>query len=354
MGRLTLNVLLSFAQFEREVTGERIRDKIAASKKKGMWMGRGALFHMLRNRLYLGQIIHKSQAYPGAHDAIIEPKLFETVQARLDRAARRHRDRPTRVATMALKGLLFDADGRPMSPTFAHGRQGRIYRYYVAALLQQGRSEEVDEDAIRRVPAPAIEALVRSCVARLTRRPPDVLEILALRALVHRVEVHPTSVQIVLERSALFSRLSDAQAELATLSRRLDPGERIAADLAGPNRVRLTVPCRMKVRGGRSWIVTPDGRNAAAPRVDPVLVQALRSAHAMLSASAQNPLGLPESAVLSKAPTNPYDRRLLRMAFLAPDIQRDILDGRQPPGLTLERLIHGSIPACWEAQKRAL
>jgi site-specific DNA recombinase len=39
MGRLTLNVLLSFAQFEREVTGERIRDKIAASQKKGMWMG---------------------------------------------------------------------------------------------------------------------------------------------------------------------------------------------------------------------------------------------------------------------------------------------------------------------------
>src|SRR5216683_2714250 len=39
MGRLTLNVLLSFAQFEREVTGERLRDKIAASKKKGLWMG---------------------------------------------------------------------------------------------------------------------------------------------------------------------------------------------------------------------------------------------------------------------------------------------------------------------------
>jgi len=39
MGRLTLNVLLSFAQFEREVTAERIRDKIAASKKKGLWMG---------------------------------------------------------------------------------------------------------------------------------------------------------------------------------------------------------------------------------------------------------------------------------------------------------------------------
>ncbi len=44
MGRLTLNVLLSFAQFEREVTGERIRDKVAASKKKGLWMGGGVPF----------------------------------------------------------------------------------------------------------------------------------------------------------------------------------------------------------------------------------------------------------------------------------------------------------------------
>ena len=136
MGRLTLNVLLSFAQFEREVTGERIRDKIAASKAKGMWMGgtvplgyeppendartlavnqeeaeivrtifrayidlgsvhalqrwledrgirskrrvtragrlsggrpfsRGALFQLLRNRVYLGMIVHKGRAHPG-------------------------------------------------------------------------------------------------------------------------------------------------------------------------------------------------------------------------------------------------------------------------------------------------
>src|ERR1700731_2391239 len=150
MGRLTLNVLLSFAQFEREVTGERIRDKIAASKKKGMWMGgmpplgyqvcdhklvivpgeadtvrhifrrylalgsvrllrdqlqlqgvvskqwtsssgrswggkpiaRGALYLMLQNRIYHGEIVHKDQHYPGEHQAIIEPQLWEAVQAR--------------------------------------------------------------------------------------------------------------------------------------------------------------------------------------------------------------------------------------------------------------------------------
>src|SRR5256886_997891 len=149
MGRLTLNVLLSFAQFEREVTGERIRDKIAASKKKGMWMGgmpplgydvkdrklvvnkdeartvvdiyrryrvlksvrdlrdelagagirskrrvrpdgttysgqkiaRGALYLMLQNRIYRGEITHNGKSYPGEHPAIIDQPLWDEVQA---------------------------------------------------------------------------------------------------------------------------------------------------------------------------------------------------------------------------------------------------------------------------------
>jgi len=54
MGRLTLNVLLSFAQFEREVTGERIRDKIAASKRKGMWMGGASADRLRRDRPQAG------------------------------------------------------------------------------------------------------------------------------------------------------------------------------------------------------------------------------------------------------------------------------------------------------------
>ncbi|HEX3756874.1 MAG TPA: recombinase family protein, partial [Rhizomicrobium sp.] len=167
MGRLTLNVLLSFAQFEREVTGERIRDKIAASKKKGMWMGgslpfgydtpndlttralvinppeadlvrriftryhqdgsvhrlmrwlndqgyrtkittsrkghtrggvpfgRGALLHLLKNRHYLGEIVHKAVSYPGAHPAIIDSALFAAVQARI--ASNRRERRPRSV-----------------------------------------------------------------------------------------------------------------------------------------------------------------------------------------------------------------------------------------------------------------
>src|SRR5467141_1018698 len=159
MGRLTLNVLLSFAQFEREVTGERIRDKIAASKRKGIWMGgcpsigydvrdrrlvinqaeattvrqiyhrylktrsvpklkkdldrdgvvskirvsskgirsggqsfsRGALYELLSNPIYIGEIRHKRERHPGQHEAILPREIWERVQQRLNENAARGR-----------------------------------------------------------------------------------------------------------------------------------------------------------------------------------------------------------------------------------------------------------------------
>ena len=223
MGRLMLNVLLSFAQFEREVTGERIRDKIAASKKRGMWMGgrpplgydlpakdsrklevnkgeaqivrhifkrylelgsvhalerdltangyrskihvtkkgktsggqpfsRGALFHLLRNRIFLGQIVHKDEVHDGLHDAIIEQDLFDRVQQQLTANARRVRKRSvTRMSKAPLTGKLFDANGEPMSPTFSRGKSGKSYRYYVSASLQQGASPGA-EGLVQRLP----------------------------------------------------------------------------------------------------------------------------------------------------------------------------------------------------------
>ena len=165
MGRLTLNMLLSFAQFEREVTAERIRDKIAASKRKGMWMGgpvplgydavdrklvideagaktvrhiydryltlgtiravkveldrdgivskqrvnkagnqiggqslsRGALALILRNPLYIGEVHHKGERFPGLHEAIIDHDLWDTrrprVRERRERQYARARER---------------------------------------------------------------------------------------------------------------------------------------------------------------------------------------------------------------------------------------------------------------------
>ena len=195
MGKLTLNILFSFAQFEREVIGERIRDKFAASRKKGMWMGgwaplgyrvenrrlvideaeaekvrwiftryvqtgsvttvvreltaegfvnrygqtldKGRLYKLLNNRVYLGEAVHKGTAYPGEHEAIVSQSLWDRVHAVMAEGARAKAGR-TRAQTPALlKGIIFDAEGRAMSPS--HTRKGqRLYRYYVSQSVIRG------------------------------------------------------------------------------------------------------------------------------------------------------------------------------------------------------------------------
>lgn len=391
MGRLTLNVLLSFAQFEREVTGERIRDKIAASKAKGMWMGgapplgydlpaagtrkllvnpaeaatvnqiferylelrsvhrlqrelalegvlskrrvtqagkilgggvlgRGQLFHLLRNRTYLGKIVHKDKTYPGEHDAIVSEDLFERVQAVL-RGGGRSAGR--RVAGALLTGRIFDSEGAAMSPAFSYGRGKRVYRYYVTTALQQGQKAGPD-GAIRRISAPTIEAAVKSALGRL--HPTGGLDAL------QQVRLGRAGVALTLPASLRF----EIQQRLAE-GEELMPGD-------NPATIVVTVPVRMPRRGPACSVVMgqPD---AAVP--DPILIKALRKAHAMV----QREHGLP---FIAAAPVSPYDRRLLRLAFLAPDIQRDILAGRQPPRLSLETLMKQDISLDWRRQHRAL
>ena len=222
MGRLTLNVLLSFAQFEREVIGERIRDKIAASKRKGMWMGgvpplgyrvqdrkllvidseaeivrsifrryaelgsvrllkeeldargikskswtsasgrliggkpfsRGALYLMLQNRIYRGEIVHKGQSHPGEHTPIIDQPLWDAVQAQLaGNTAERNSGTRTRQPSL-LAGMLFDRDGNRMTPTHAI-KKGTRYRYYVSRPLIT--KDQTERSAGLRIPAAEIE-----------------------------------------------------------------------------------------------------------------------------------------------------------------------------------------------------
>jgi DNA invertase Pin-like site-specific DNA recombinase len=225
MGRLTLNILLSFAQFEREVIGERIRDKFAASRKKGMWMGgfvplgyevkdrklvinereaatvrmiferfvkvgsatalarvlaaegvttrrgrlvdKGFLYKLLNNRVYIGEAVHKGTAYPGEHEAIIGRSLWDKVHGIL-RESPRARAARTRASTPALlKGLIFGPTGCAMTPT--HTRRGeKLYRYYVSqSVLKRGP----EACPVGRVSAAEIEAAVVSQLRGLLRAP---------------------------------------------------------------------------------------------------------------------------------------------------------------------------------------
>ena len=225
MGRLTLNILLSFAQFEREVIGERIRDKFAASRARGMWMGghpplgydvldrklvvneaeaavvrhifeqfarlgsptklvtvlraeavttkrgkpidKNDLHRLLRNRVYLGDAVHKGVAHPGEHTAILTQPQWDRAQAIHTEPPRRRANTARAQTPALLKGLLFGPDGRAMSPTHTR-RRGRQYRYYVG---QRVLKEGADDCPVARLPAAQIEGMVVAQLRALFRSP---------------------------------------------------------------------------------------------------------------------------------------------------------------------------------------
>jgi site-specific DNA recombinase len=225
MGRLTLNILLSFAQFEREVIGERIRDKFAASRKRGMWMGGSVplgyvvrdrklmieendaatvrqiferfaqmgsttrlaqelagdgvktragkpidklfLHRLLRNRVYIGEAVHKGAAYPGEHEAIVDRTLWDRAHAIMLEGPRVRAARARAQTPALLKGLLYGPTGTAMSPT--HTRRGnKLYRYYISqSVLKLGAGA----CSVGRVPAGEIEAAVVDQLRGMLRAP---------------------------------------------------------------------------------------------------------------------------------------------------------------------------------------
>ena len=228
MGRLTLNVLLRFAQFEREVIGERIRDKFAASRARGMWMGgkvplgyrvhdrklipddaeavrvrrvftlfaetgsgteaarllqaegvtsrtgrpldKGDVYKLLNNRTYVGEVSHKGQVYPGEHQAIVPQELWDRGHALLTESPRARAGAFRQHEPALLRGLIFGTDGRALSPT--HTRKGgRLYRYYVAQCVLKGDVTGEDDTLVRRVSAEQIERVVLDQVRHLLRQP---------------------------------------------------------------------------------------------------------------------------------------------------------------------------------------
>jgi site-specific DNA recombinase len=104
----------------------------------GQHFSRGALYLMLQNRLYRGDIVHQGEAYPGQHAAILDPELWQIVQNKL---AVHRQERALAVGAEApslLAGLIVDADGSRMTPTHAT-KKAKRYRYYVSAIDMSGR-----------------------------------------------------------------------------------------------------------------------------------------------------------------------------------------------------------------------
>jgi site-specific DNA recombinase len=437
MGRLTLNMLLSFAQFEREVSGERIRDKIAASKRKGMWMGgsvlvgyvardrklvvddegtervrqvfrayhelgsvrqvrarliaqgvtnkaglkpqHGALYHMLQNRTYRGEVFHKGNIYPGEHEAIIDLPLWDAVQAqlaenRMQRASGSNADHPSLLA-----GLAYEADSETrLTPTHAV-KAGKRYRYYVSRTLITGTRGS--SQGGRRVPASDLEQLV---TGRLRRFLADEA---ALHAALQPVLPHAAGRRRLLDRASSLARdwpqLGAAEVRqmlLGFLSRVSLHADRIDLYVRSDRLARLltagsespppdaatppveAAPLILSVkaslrRAGREIAMVIGADPTAAPIADPAMMRLILRARAMWEKVQRREVaGLGELAI-QEGVSGSYASRLIRLAFLAPDILRAIMDGRQPVELSAAALLQEcrrGLPLDWQQQREAL
>ncbi|MBD8676854.1 recombinase family protein [Sphingomonas sp. CFBP 13720] len=404
MGRLTLNVLLSFAQFEREVTGERIRDKIAASKAKGMWMGgmvplgydvvdrqlvineleaehvrtlfklyaehraadlvvslakaqgirgkhrgrvqsnsvitRGSLYRILANPVYAGEIGHKGKRYPGQHDAIIALPLFEAVQSILD-GNRRKAHGTTSSRSHALGGRVCDPTGTLLTAT--HTRKGNSKYHYYA------------NDALR-LPAEQFETCVAGALAERLATPGSVAALLPDLGLL---------TGDVLERAAdLGHRLGSASprergsvlasAIAKVVVRKDDCVVMLAHAAFGLEDIMhdVVVPVALARHKSKLQLVVP---GAQPPTPDRSLIemvaqarnwfQLLRSGEVTTLVEIADRYGLSDS----------YVRNVLPAAFIAPDIVTRIVEGRQPPSLTVRKLRDLlPLPTSWDKQRALL
>ena len=334
---------------ELNAAGCRTRVLVAKSgaTRGGTLWSRGALFHLLRNHVYVGQVTHRGTACPPGHPAIVDREVFDRVQALLDSNRAVRRDRPIAPEGSPLAGLIVDAEGLGMTPAIAYGKLGRKYRYYVSHPLQRGKGRQLDRGVVRRVAAGVIEGLVVE-VLQKTAILPDSAGWRERRACLRRIQVGRDEVTIRVERGHL------RPTAVAEIRKALAGGRVVEAGGKEPH-LDLIVPGRPVYRGGRTWIAAPDGAALSNVRTaSPALVQALKRAHSISRDHGASPVTDVESNRAAYGVADSYKRALVPLAYLAPDIQAAILEGRAPAGLTLEHLQSVTLPVSWTEQRRAL
>ncbi len=422
MGRLTLNVLLSFAQFEREVTAERIRDKITASKKKGLWMGGnvplgydadgrslrindeeaetvrvifdlylehgsmralrqvvrqrgyrsrvrklssgrqaggvlfdiGHLHWILTNPVYAGRIRHKEKVYEGQHKAIIDVPTWQLVQERLaDRSTGDSKRSAKAKEPSLLVGKLHDETGDRLTPSHANKR-GVRYRYYIShRLIKMPKSRASDG---WRLPAPKLERtisdatrehLLATGIAGLIEHPSAAeFAVLSdkLDQLVHHNETEAAPARFL----ELVERIDIKPGELAVhlLPKLLAAVLEIAEDRIRTVPLAFSVPFRLRKKGVEARFDTGN----RSPEIDKSLLHNVAKAHRWFEQLKQGQ-SFAEIADQEKLSARRV-QQLMDHAFLAPDIAKSIITGKQPPALTTDHLQRSDVPANWADQRK--
>ncbi len=409
MGRLTLNVLLSFAQFEREVTAERIRDKIAASKRKGLWMGgnvplgyepdgrtlrinteeaetvrrlydlydeweavslvheaarrmglrskirqapdgsqrggnlmsRGQLHHILSNPIYAGRIRHKGHVYDGQHPPIIDPERWDGLQERLCGSARKARNSKHHLNPSALAGKIVDDAGERLTPSHTRKRDRR-YRYYISQKLVTGVTRADEKQRTWRIPAEQLEGAIEGAVQR---------RVTELITATHSQEFPGIETPVPEAKEALdlvrCVRVAPGQLTVDLDAARLQALTR-AAPVCGPEELTIELPFTERRRGVEMKMIVSNG----AQHVDQKLLDNVILANHFYRRLKE---GVSYEAIASEAKTSKRRvQQIIDLAFLAPDIVRDISNGTQPLGLTSDWCLRHELPADWQAQRQRI
>ncbi len=407
MGRLTLNVLLSFAQFEREVTSERIRDKIAASKRKGLWVGgnlplgyemkdgkiaiveeeaelvrsifrrylelgsvnelvrnlrecnirtktrrlsagatrggmpfgRGALYYVLSNHFYIGEVKYKNEILPGEQPPIMDRALFDAVRQK-SLAQWSHRTIVRNKSDHLLTGLLFDDSGHRMVPTHTT-KAGVRYRYYVSTPFLHGEAKTASAGSVSRVPAADIEDTVvkflKECLAAKQGKSTT-----GTLPLGDRGAVADLLAGVVVHRDSLVVRLKSDNADKASDSQddqslsipwQKPPSKRFRQILLPHNRSRSDIRPQQFERRARLVSAIAQGRrwldDVISGRVTTVAQLCAREKCSVRQVN-----------------------MTISLAFLAPNLVKAAVEGRLPRGIGVERL--RDPPTEWSRQFEAL
>ncbi|HWE06913.1 MAG TPA: recombinase family protein, partial [Rhizomicrobium sp.] len=287
----------------------------------GNLLTNGPLAYLLRNRVYLGEINHRDQSYPGEHEPILDPDLFESVQAKLSENRRGLRQR-RQSSNALLLGKLFDDRGNSMTPSYAI-KKGVRYRYYVSCVLAQGRKEEAG--SVARVAADAVERIVLDAVRDRGPDPDTAAATIAAR--IGKATLGALSIELQL----------------------IDDGDRPPEKIAIP---WSPEPFRRK-----RAVIAPanDGAHGSRPiraEARTKLLAAIARARRWLEDLISGRAASIETIAVREGVSERSARIALSFAFLAPAIVQATLDATLPRGFDVSRLT--DMPASWAEQRKLL
>lgn len=311
----------------------------------GRFLTNRPLNYLLRNRVYLGEINHRDQSYPGEHEPIVDADLFNAVQTKLD--GNRRGARELRQGSNALLlGKLFDDRGNPMTPSYAI-KKGVRYRYYISCVLAQGRKEEAG--TVKRVAAEEVESIVRDAIAR-ARHASEPMHNDDQRLAKPGDRNAPRDIAATGNDNLVREQIEKVTLRAQSIDIELCETDAVPAE-------RLSISWTPKTFRRKREVIAP--RSEGTTELQPIrwlartrLVSAIARARQWLDEIVSGRSAGIETIAVREGLNERSARMTLSLAFLAPDIVKAAVDGTLPRGFGMSRLM--DLPASWAAQRRTL